>query len=182
MIIFSTVFAYGGFETPKQGIQISAPINYTSNNLTRPIYWEEIDNDGSFTNPEHAGDNDSSTWTEIKSPSGCCSEVEIYESIAYAFKLKPEMGHYLHYKWSTQIGRGSCWDGEVKISYWNWEISRWDEIGSWEDQELSTQALYISPDYINSDLIFKVRFHSKSGCTFGERYATTIALYDIYVI
>lgn len=157
----------------------------TTTTKIRPTSWEVVEDDGSYANPEYAYDNefdDATSKAVIKSPGGVGSETKIYESLAYTFHLEAgETNVTLVYTWSTKIGYGVCWDGSARIFFWNWATSSWNEKGSWGDQELESQAVAISSDYINSDGVFKVEFISKSACTFGDRDATTIDLYDMYV-
>ena len=157
----------------------------TTTTKIRPASWEVVEDDGSHANPEYAYDNefdDTTSKAVIKSPGGVGSHTKIYESLAYTFDLEAgETNTTLVYTWSTKIGHGHCWDGSVQIFLWNWGTVSWDGIGRWGDQDLATRSLGISPEYVNSDGVFKVKFGSGSGCDLGDRHASTIDLYDVYV-
>jgi len=151
----------------------------------RPISWEEVENDGSYANPEYAYDNeynDTNTKAVITSPGGDVPHSDIYEALTYTFNLGVNATNgTLYYTWSTSISHGHCWYGTVKIFYWNWTTSMWDEKGTWGDLPLDTRALPITSEYINSTGYFRVKFLSKSGCIGVEVESSKIELYDLYV-
>ncbi|MBU4190400.1 MAG: hypothetical protein KJ886_05345 [Candidatus Thermoplasmatota archaeon] len=161
------------------------PFGSVTAEATRPISWEVVENDGSYANPVYAYDNvynDTTTKADIDSPAGTDSHNEIYESLAYTFNLGINITNgTLYYTWSTSIGIGYCWDGNVQIFYWNWNKSKWDEKGIWGELSLATRALPITSEYINSTGSFKVKFLSKSGCSLDGSESSKIELYDLYV-
>lgn len=151
----------------------------------RPTSWEQVENDGSYSNPEHAYDNeynDTSTKAIIESPIGAGSESKSYEALAYNFILDSNTTNgTLYFTWKTSVGTSVPWDPFVSIFYWNWNTSEWDDKGTWGDLAPGTRALPITSVYINPGGFFKVKFLSKSGCSCDSTESTTIELYDIYI-
>lgn len=144
-------------------------ISDTTTTKMRPTSWEVVEDDGSYTNPEYAYDNefgDTTSKAVIKSPG----------SLAYTFS-NVEAKATLFYTLAAKMG-GGCGGSHLNISCWNWSKSSWERIGRWGDQDLATRSLGIGSDYINSDGVFKVKFLSISDCPIE---ATIIELYDIYV-